>query len=231
MSEIQKIKQTPRGIFEWVNIRGEGKEDLTGNMKYQIQLVLDPEGIDVSKEVAAEHAAFIADAEAFWKEHKPSHIKEAKSMGFYPHTKLADDTDEDGEKVYEETGKVSVMFKTGTTYKDGKNKLVKVFNGKNKEVEIGDLLIGNGSEGRVAGAMATYEVKPPKKPSAKALEAGVTFYLDGIKLLKLVEYQSGPQFGTEDDDEEGGWTGESDGDWEGGDTDSGAEDKATNVRL
>ena len=221
MSTIEKIKQTPRGVFEWVNIRGEGKEDLQGNNKYQVQLVLDPANNE-------EHQTFLDKIEDFWAENKPSHIKKAKSTGVYPHKVVADELDEEGEKVYEETGKVCLMFKTGTEYKDGKNKLIKVFNGKNKEVDIGELLIGNGSEGRVAGAMAIYEVKP--KGKAKALEAGVTLYLDGIKLLKLVEYSAGPQFGTEDDDEDS-WTGD-DGDWTGDEeTSTEAEDKPTGKQV
>lgn len=217
MSIIEKIKQTPRGSLEWVHIRGEGKEDLQGNMKYQVQLVLDPKNNE-------EHQAFIDQIEDFWADNKPKHIKEAKSMGIYPHKVLAEELDEDGEKVYEETGKVCLMFKTGTTYQDGKTKLIKVFNAKNKEVDIGELLIGNNSEGRVAGAMAIYEVKP--KGKTKALEAGVTLYLDAIKLLKLVEYSAGPQFGTEDDDDDDAWTGAEAGDWEGDDGDEPADKPA-----
>lgn len=203
---IEKIAETPRGTLEWVMIRGEGKEDLQGNHKYQAQLVLDPENDE-------EHAALIQRIKDFWTDNKPKHIAEAKSMGFYDHTELMSELDEDGEKQYAKTGKVALLFKTGTTYKDGKTKVIKVFNSKNNVVEIGDLLIGNGSIGRVSGAMAIYEVKPKGKTNSKALEAGVTLYLDAIKLLKLEEYQGGPQFGTEDDDMEDTWG--NDESWEG----------------
>ncbi len=214
MSEIKKIAETPRGELEWVMIRGDGKEQLNGPNKYQAQLVLDPDQVDekTTEDQAAAAKLFQQDVEDFWADNKPKHIKTAKSMGFYPHTVLAAELDEDGEKVYEPTGKVAFLFKTGTEYKDGKNKVIKVFNKKNNVVDIGDLLIGNGSIGRLAGAMATYEVKPPK--GNKALEAGVTFYLDAVKLLKLEEYVGGTQFGTEDDDMDGAW-GDDDETWTG----------------
>ncbi len=224
MSEISKIAETLRGEFEWVNIRGEGKENMQGVMQYIVNLVIDPDQVDkaTTDASAAEAKAFIKRMNDFWLEHKPTHIKKAKSMGYYQHSVLETELDGDGEKVYTPTGKTLLVFKTGTTYKDGKPKVIKVFNKKNNLVDIGELLIGNGSMGRCSGAMAIYEVKPPK--GKKALEAGVTLYLDAIKLLKLVEYEGATKFDDDSDkDVEDAW-GDGEAEW-------GEEEPKAKVRL
>ncbi len=198
-SSLRKIPETPRGELEWVIISGEGKEDLQGNMKYQASLVLDPKD--------PEHQAYLESIEDYWEENKPAHISEAKSTGVYDHKapKLDDEGNpvkgEDGKVIMELTGKKLVLFKTGTEYADGKAKVVKVYNGKNKQVVLGDRKIGNGTIGRLAGAMDIYEVKGKGK-NTKAVEAGVTHYLDAVKIIKFKEYISGPNFSQDDDAED-----------------------------
>lgn len=219
---IQKIAQTPRGTLEWCFIRGEGKEDLMGNFKYQVNLVLDPENVP-------EDAEFIKRIDEFWADNKPAHIKEAKSVGYYPHKVKTDEVDDDGEAIYKETGKTVLVFKTATEFKDGKKKLVKVFNSSNVEQQVTDNIIGNDSIGRVSGAMDIYEVVP-KSGKGKAVEAGVTLYLDAVKVLKLVKYEAGPQFGDEDAGYEDGWGGEDDG-WEGHEEAAGSAEAKTEAKA
>jgi len=189
MAELKKV-ETARGMLEWVHISGEGKENLSGTPQYLCNLVL--EGKD-----AEEFEKQLLD---YWDEHKPKDIgkKAPKSIGMYPHTVK----DAAGEKV--ETGKSVFTFKTGTTYKSGDKKEVKVFNSKGQQVSLGSKKIGNGSVGRVAGAMGIYENRGPK---GNLVDAGVTLYLDAIKLLKFVEFQAGPSFESDDEDYEGGFDG------------------------
>ena len=199
MSNALQQVISPKGELEWVFIDGEGKEDLQGNHKYSVTLVLDPDNNE-------EHQAFIDKIEAFWEDNKPKGFrKEAKSMGFYPHKEKTDETDENGEPIYAETGKTIVVFKTGTAYRDGKPKVVKIFNAKANEVQLGDKKIGNGTVAKVGGAIAIYTVES----KGKVMDAGVTCYLDRLQIFKLEEYVAGAGFEA-DESEEDGWTGDED---------------------
>ena len=196
----QRINETPKVELEWVNIRGEGTENMQGRMEYKVNGVFDPE--------VKEDKEFLDSIETFWDENKPAKIKKCKSNACYTHYHYTGEKDEDGDNIKEETGKVSVAFKTGTTYPDGKEKLVRVYNAKSKEVSISDDIIGNGSIGRISGTMAIYEIIDKK--TKKVMEAGVTLYLDAVKILKMEERRSQESFQGEEDGWEGdtGWTGE-----------------------
>jgi hypothetical protein len=197
MSQVKQVK-TPKGELEWVTISGEGKENMSGKMKYEANIVLDPEN--------EEHAKFLADIDTYWAENKPAKFKkDAKSTGVYPHKVKTNETDEDGKPIYEETGKVSLRFQTDTTYPSGDAKVVKTYNAKGKEVSLGETKVGNGSIGRIAGAMGIYTNTSPK---GAILDAGVTLYLNAIQISKLEEFASDAGF--EADDDEDGWTGEDD---------------------
>lgn len=200
MSIVKTI--SPRGELEWVTITGEGKENMSGKLQYVANLVLDPENNEAD-------AAYLAEIEQFWEDNKPPRFKKpAKSMGSYPHKVKGDDTDEEGKPIYVEDGKVYLAFKTGTTYQDGSDKVVKIYNSKGKEVNFTGA-IGNGTLGNISGAMGIYLAKDPKGKTV--IDAGVTLYLDAIKISKLVEFVQDAGF--EADEEEGGWDGE--GDFEG----------------
>lgn len=178
---------TPVGDLEWVIIDGEGKDNLQGNKIYSAQVVLD-------KKQYAEAKKQVDD---FWAANKPKGIKEPKSLGFYEHKVPTDEKDEDGDTIYEVTGKMTLQMKTGTTYADGNPKKIPVFGPKGQELSLGNKKIGNGSRGRLQGVMAIYTVTAGKKIT----DAGVTFYLNGVQLSKFVEYVGGPQFGAIDDEE------------------------------
>lgn len=199
---IEKIKST-KGLLEWVTITGEGKENLSNKMKYQANVVIDPQNNEAD-------AALIAKMDAFWEENKPKGFKrKAKSMGYYLHDPVLDaDGDptynDDGDKVFDKKGKMHLTFSTDTTFaKTGDVKKIKVFNAKANVVSLGDKSIGNGSIGYIAGAMAIYT----SEKNGKILDAGVTLYLDAIQLTKFVEFTgSDPGFAADEEDE-GGFTG------------------------
>ena len=183
---------TPVGDLEWVIISGDGKEDINGDPKYQASLVLDPEN--------EKHQAFLDKVDAFWEANKPQGFKgkTPSSNGLYPHKKDTGEKDENGDRIYEETGKTLLATKTGTTYKDGKTKVIKVFNAKGAEVSLGDKKIANGSRGRIGCVMAIYATTD--KSGKTIVNAGVTFYLNSLQLSKFVEY-AGAGFDALDDDE------------------------------
>lgn len=194
--------KSPKGELVWVTITGEGKENLNGKMQYKADMILDP-----ANEPA--HQAYLDSLKAFWDENKPkNHKKKPKSLGWYLNDPVVDDEgnpvlDDEGEKQYVEIkdgGKVRLSFKTATTFPDGKAKVVKVYNSKAKRVDLGEIMIGNGSIGYISGAVGTYNVMDPT--GKKIIDAGVTLYLDAIQLLKLVKYEGAdPGFEAADEDE------------------------------
>ena len=194
---IQKVT-TPKGELQWVNIAGEGKENLSGKMQYVANIAFnndDPEFI-----------ALKAKVDAFWDGNRPKKVKKPKSTGFYPEMRKTDETDEDGEAIKEATGRTVVAFKTGTTWPDGSTTLVKTYNARAKEVQLGDTKIGNGSIGQISGAFDIYFTRAPG--GSVIIDAGVTFYLNSIKISKLVEYGEDTGFEADDDADEEGWTGD-----------------------
>lgn len=189
MATTKKI-ETARGSLEWVVITGEGKPNMSGKLQYLASLVLE----------GATAEALKAEIDAFWEENKPAKFSKApKSLGYYEHKEPTGEVDEDGKKIYVPTGKTMFSFKTGTEYTDGKPKVIKVYNSKGNLVQLGDTKIGNGSIGRIKGAMGIYENTQPK--TKQIVDAGVTLYLDSIMLLKLEQYAEAGFSATEEDAE------------------------------
>lgn len=189
MATTKKI-ETARGSLEWVVITGEGKPNMSGKLQYLASLVLEGEAAEALK----------AEIDAFWAENKPAKFSKApKSLGYYEHKAPTGEVDEDGKKIYAPTGKTLFTFKTGTEYTDGKPKVIKVYNSKGNLVQLGDTKIGNGSIGRVKGAMGIYLNSQPK--TNVVIDAGVTLYLDSIMLLKLEQYAEAG-FSASDEDAE-----------------------------
>ena len=172
---------SPLGDLEWIFITGKGKKDLSGNDRFVASLVLNHD-TDQCKEL-------IETIEEFWNENKPKKAKDAKSTGF----KILED--EKGEP----TGRVSFNFWTGIVFPDGSPKVVKVFNAKGAEVALGEKKIGNGSRGRIKGAMGIYDNGPAAK--------GVTLYLNGIQLTKFVPFTGGVSFDAVEDEDGDGFEG------------------------
>lgn len=150
--EKQKIV-TPVGELKWVFIDGQGRENLNGELQYSVDVI-----------VPLDHP-FIQTIHDFWESNKPKGAKEAKSLGY----KETDD------------GRAAITLKTKTVYPSGDPKKIKVVDGKLAPVVLDEgVKIGNGSEGRASGMMATYKAGPA---------AGVTFYLDSVQLTKLVKFE------------------------------------------
>ena len=171
MSEVENV-QTPVGDLEWVFITGRGKKDLNDNDRFVASVVLPSD--------SPECEAFIAKINDFWDENKPKGAK-IKSLGY----KVLEDENN------EPTGRTSFNFWTGITFPTGDPKVVKVFTAKGAEVALGTKKIGNGSRGRIKGAMAIYDNGPAAR--------GVTLYLNGLQLTKFVEFTGGVDFDEVDD--------------------------------
>ncbi len=198
MSVTKKIT-SPKGPLEWVTIDGDGKENLSGKLQYVANVVVD------------EKDPIVKEINDFWEENKPKGFKkDAKSTGVYPYKAPTEEKDEDGKDIYEVVkGKVSLSFKTGTTYPDGTVKKIQIYNAKARKVELPEgVRIGNGSVGQISGAMGIYETMAPGGKTL--IDAGVTLYLNSIKISKLVEYEGAGDNFEPDEDEEDGWEGDED---------------------
>jgi len=159
--------KTPKGDFMWAFVTGQGRKNLNGNDEFTIQVEV-PE---------KEAKAAMDEITAFWNDNKPKGAKEPKSLGF----KVVD-------------GKAIFTLKTKTTYADGKEKEVRIFDASAKRVTMPDgVRIGNGSRGLASGIMAVYD--------AGVAARGVTLFLDAIQITKFVEYSEGTAgFGSEEDE-------------------------------
>ncbi|AFV51118.1 DNA-binding protein [Vibrio phage VPMS1] len=189
--------KTPLGDLMWVVFNGEGKENLSGKLKYTADIVLDNDS-----EECKTLTKLIDD---FWKDNKPSGFKgKAKTKGYRPEMRKV--LDENGQETYDEddvvikepTGRTVFTFTTDTTYPSGDPKVIKIYNAKGNPVNLGDKKIGNGSRGQISGAMGIYNRDDGK---------GVSLYLNAIRITKLEEFTQEEQW-DDVDDSEGGWTGE-----------------------
>lgn len=192
--------KTPKGILEWVIINGEGRPNKKGKLMYKASVVCDP--------ALPEVAAFKKKVDDFWKENRPkgAKVSDFNTIGYRNHSVATGEVDEDGDKIFEETGKIEFFFSTGTTWPDGSQKVIKVYNSKGREVQLGKKKVGNQSEGRLSGNMMVYDV---------AGNMGVNLYLDSVMITKFVEYVDGTDWSDEADDADDGWTGEDNNDWTG----------------
>lgn len=173
------VVDTPVGDLEYVMITGQGKlNDLKGEYEYTATLVLPSDSDECKK--------LIEDIQEIWESDRSKKFakKEPKSLGYRPH-RVITGQDEDGDNIYEETGKTAFSFKTQTEFKDGNAKEIKVFNAKGREVALGENKIGNGSRGRINGIVRYYEATS---------DAGVSLYLNAVQLAKFVAYTGGPNF-------------------------------------
>lgn len=183
------VLNTPIGDLEWVTIDGAGKDDMNGVPHFWATLVLDPDGVDENTSEARkkEHSEFKSMLEKYWDDNKPKGNYEIKG-GIKPHKVPTGEKDEDGDNIYEETGKYQIVVKTKTQFEDKQgnivDKKIKIFNAKGAEVSLGDKKIGNGSKGRIGLAMRVFTAGKGKAISA----AGLSFYLNKIQLSKFVEY-------------------------------------------
>jgi hypothetical protein len=212
MSQVMQVK-TPVGDLKWVVFTGEGKENMSGRMKYQADLVLPTDSEE------AQNLKGVIDQ--YWADNRPSGLppkKPAKSLGYRLEKEpILDDEgnkqyDDEGKVVSKETGNTVFTFSTDTTYPSGDQKVINIFNAKGNKVDLGSKKIGNGSRGQLSGAIGIYTVKD--KAGKNISDAGVTLYLNSIRLTKFVEFSGEESWDAVDDGD--GWTGEGETDgWEG----------------
>jgi len=176
---------SPLGELMWITYNGEGREDQQGNMKYLATVVMPK----------ADAQAITDKLDKFWDDNRPKAIKVPKTKGYRTHHIPKLDKDgkpeidpETDKKIYvpHPDGLVEMVFKTGTTWPDGKSKHVTIYDYKGNKSDLGDIQIGNGSTGVIHGAAGIYTVG-----KRNITDAGVTLYLNGIQLQKLVEYSGG----------------------------------------
>ena len=149
---------TPIGTLNYTFITGEGRDNLSGVAQYSTQLVLTEE----------EAKPLLDVINSVWAE---SGIKkQPKSFGY---------------KTLED-GTLAFNFKTNVDGKFGRTK-VKVYDSKGKEADFSNIMIGNGTQGRIGGTAAIYD---------QPAQSGVTLYLNKIQIIKLEVYEgSGEDFG------------------------------------
>ena len=189
--------ETPVGDLIWVTTTGQGKLNTLNDKYYYQATLLLPEDSEECK-------TFIAEIQEFWKENAPKKFakKGPNSTGYKPNMVNSDEMDEDGDPIKVPDGNIAFAFKTETTFKDGNQKKVHIFNSKGAKVSLGTKAIGNGSRGRIQGIITTYE-----QPAS----AGCSLYLNGIQLSKFVEFTGGPSFDSIEDEDGDGFEGFEDG--------------------
>jgi len=180
---MAKVK-TKVGPLKYVFITGEGRNNSMNDeprMQYVASLCVPKDG--------AVHKDFKAQIDAEWKEYKerfgvkglPKTNGIKDEMMKDPKGKIDPQTEEI-QKV--PTGNVLITFKTNTTWPNGNPQIVKVFDGKGREitqaVNSADWAIGEGSTGIIYGTAQGNNVGGTHK---------VTLYLSAIQLAHLVKYE------------------------------------------
>ncbi len=148
-----KSLNTPIGTLNYTFITGEGRENLSGVAQYSTQIVL----------TAEEASPILNEINALWA--TTGIKKDPKSLGY---------------KTLE-SGEIAFNAKTNVEGKYGRTK-VKTFDGKGKEFDIGQTMIGNGTKARLGVTLSIYE-----QPSG----SGVTIYLNKIQIIEMIEYTGG----------------------------------------
>lgn len=169
MAKTLKVPfKTPIGELRWVNISAQGADQSMAKDGSKMQKVATIYLTGDQKE------AVITELQRIWEAFK---TEQGLKKGVLPKsTGYRFVTDEDGN----ETGEVSLCFKTNVKFPDGTENVVKVLNPKGQEINLGDRKIGNGSRGVIHGEAAYYDAQGTK---------GITLYLKAIQLTKFVEYQ------------------------------------------
>ena len=181
--------KTPVGELAWVFIDGDGKNTAE-----------KPTDEPVWKRVATLHLLkgsekcdkLIAKIDAVWEELKVTNagIKKAtlpKSLGY----KEVKDKETD-----EPTGVIAFSFSTNSFWKkDNKPNFVQTLKKDGSPLELNDIKIGNGSRGMIHSQAGLYEYKGT---------FGISLYLNGIQLTKLVPYTGTTINAEEIDDDEVG---------------------------
>lgn len=192
---------TPVGELHWVNISGQGKENYNEDgYNYVATVHLEGDKAKVLRDKIEEVLGEVPKG------------KTVKSRGYRElmkdkegnlHTPNKDgEIIVDGENITDDceaSGIFAFTFTTGTTFADGKTKVVSVYNagskaGKPQKVNLGERKIGNGSEGAISGKMRRFE---------RGKDIGVSLFLHAVQLTKFNEYEGDAGFDVQEGDFEG----------------------------
>ncbi len=165
------VIKTPLGELRWVYVNGDGRDQSEKQDGSKMQKMASI----VFKKNSPEAKQLIDQINKTWEEYKtanPTKIKPAtkpKSLGYKP---VLD------KETGEETDELIFAFKTNSFFPDGKPNTIPIYNARGQKVNLGEVEIGNGSIGVVFGEAAGYEF---------AKQYGISLYLKGIQLKKLIE--------------------------------------------
>lgn len=181
MADLIKVS-TPIGKLMWINVTGQGKLNYNEDGREYVASVVMSKKVakPLLDEIQAEYDA----------EHQKG--KTLNSMGYKP-------CDEDG-KADEDGAFYCFNFKTSTTYTDGKTKKITIYNSNAQKTSLGDVRVGNGSEGAISGMMRYY---------INGKKDGVSMWLNAVQITKLEEYAEDAGFEVQG---EGGFEGVEDQD-------------------
>jgi len=184
MAKGTKVK-TSVDALKYVFITGEGRNNAQKGQEPRMQFVASL----LTKKDSPVHKQMKTQIDAEWKRYKEEFGCKGlpKSNGIKdemmkdPDGKIDPNTEEI-QKV--PTGNVLITFKTNTKWPDGNDQVVKVFDGKGKDiteaVRAADWSIGDGSTGIIHGSAMGNNVGGDHK---------VTLYLSAVQLAKLAKYE------------------------------------------
>ena len=191
MAKGTKVK-TKVGNLKYVFIKGEGKNNAMKGEKPRMQYVASlcvPKGGEV-------HKAFSKLVYEEWESYKKQYGvkgKPALNKNGEPMDGMKTETMKDPKGTIDPqteevrrvpTGNILITFKTNTKWPDGSPQVVKVFDGKGRDitqaVHNASWSIGEGSTGVIHGYAVGNSVGGSHK---------VTLYLSAVQLAKLVKYE------------------------------------------
>lgn len=172
-------KTTPKGTLAWAFLTKPAKKYKSEDKEYKTDLILDPSEDDVIefiRYITEKVNESVIKAQEELKEKK----KFADAKQVKPKLPYKAQYDEEGN----ETGLITMTFKTNELTKDGKKKSIGLFDSKAKPINPNDISIGAGTVAKVNFSLDTYY-----NPVTK--EAGIKPYLNAVQIIELVSFGGG----------------------------------------
>lgn len=188
MSELVNVV-TPVGELFYVNISGQGKENYNEDgYEYTASIRLEGEKAQELINKINEVAKTMPAGQNLKSQGYKELVKDSEGNLRSPSVSKPKTDDEELSGIFE------FSFKTNTTFADGKQKKIAVYNKDAKKVELGDSRIGNGSKGAISGKM---------KGSTYKKDFSVSLYLNAVQLTEFEEYVGDAGFDAQEGDFEG----------------------------
>lgn len=198
---------TPIGELHWVNISGQGKQNFNKDgHEYVATLYLEGEP---AEELKGKIDAVVANPPAGAELKSPGYKelmadKDGKLYAPNKNGKVVVKVDGEKKDITKECKKSGIWaftFRTGVEFKDGKPKVINVFNCAKppQKVNLGERRIGNGTRGAISGRLRMYE---------NGGDYGVSLFLHAVQITNFKEFEGGAGF----EEQEGDFYGFDDGD-------------------